>query len=618
MFKRSSSRLGYSLLRSRAQVCVKASLGNSGVLLKRFVSTEPEKVFSKITDENDSQREGIFKYSWGSWLVNNEFEREKRTTRFSIEGLSSVVNDLYKDVMNFKTDASKKLIFKPNSTVTLADNASAALLDRLNAKEGLVQIKTIASIHEGKHHRIYKISTSVPSESFILRIPYTKIDQTATDYIPNRIKSEVATMDFIANKAKNLTIPKVYSYSTTPENPLKWPYILEEYIEGDLLMKKWDPLVDDDPNGKPPSDKLKNIIDIVADLHKEINSIKFETKDILGGGSIYFKDDIDPKLTTGSIIDDKWVIGPVMERAFWRKKESMKGIKSEFLGPWNKIGSEMDLVKNLGAIELENAKIRLLETADSELKEMINGQVQSFENLIKLAPKLFSSSNSKIPNIKDLLRPTLFHPDLDPMNIIVNKTTGKRVLLDFEGSVIKPFILQSSPRFVEYNGPKIYNIKNDVPDFEKMNENEKAQYLFIYKRTRNEYLWENALNERLPTLITSMAPPIKLLRSPYIFAAERKTEDGYLLIDESLIQLKQVWSELFKHRLVQSKDIPITMTDEQIKKHVQDMNKLNDKLMKNPFAATQGWIPQDMFDNLLKAGMLVKDKDGNYTTKLVK
>lgn len=158
-------------------------------------------------------------------------------------------------------------------------------------------------------------------------------------------------------------------------------------------------------------------------------------------------------------------------------------------------------------------------------------------------------------------------------------------------------------------------MKEDVPDYEKLSEEERAQYDFMYKRTRNQYLWEAALNERSKQLISAVAPPVKLLRSPYISAVERKSDEEYLLIDEALIQLSEVWDVFAKNGLVKSPTFPIKLSKEQVEKHSKDLNAFHEKLITRPFAATQGWIPQDMFENLVKAGILSKGKDGNYSVK---
>lgn len=123
------------------------------------------------------------------------------------------------------------------------------------------------------------------------------------------------------------------------------------------------------------------------------------------------------------------------------------------------------------------------------------------------------------------------------------------------------------------------------------------------------------MNENNSQLITAVAPPVKLLRSPYIAAVERKTEEEYLLVDESLLQLKEVWDIFAQNDLVKQKKFPLNYTKEDIERHVKDLQNLHEKLISTPFAATQGWVPQDMFDQFLKSGIIVKQENGDYIVK---
>ena len=602
---------------SRANVCVRTPVVVKRLNTARFISNEPTKVFTKLSDVDDSQRDQIFKYSWGTWLKNDKIEKEKRTTRFSIEGLNDVLNALYTESKTAAKTADSGVLPDPirnprNSVVILPNNLGIDNVGVLGSGEDFVQLRTISSIHEGKHHRIYLLTTNVPDRAFVLRIPYPR---DPPQILSSRIKSEVATADYVAQRCA-INTPKVYMYSPDTANPLGTPFILEEYIEGDLLMKKWDPLANDESEGIPPK-QLKEVIDLVADIHAKLNSTQFDTV-----GSLYFKDDIDTAgIETPTIIENRWIVGPVTERSFWRQKGNILTEIESYVGPWKDgkgIGSLM--VEKLATIERDNAKHRLalLEAgASSEIdkKDTIEGQIASFERLIKLAPALFSFSTTspEIPNGDEILKPTLYHPDLDPMNIIISKKDGEPYLIDFEGSVIKPFILQTSPKFVDYDGPTIFNLKEDIPDYDKLTEDQKLQAQFIYKRTRNQYLWESAMNERLPKLITSMAPAMKLLRSPYTAANERKTDDEYVFLNECMIQLGRFWEDLFKNKLVGVKEYPVEFTEDEITKNTEAMLELNEKLISAPFAATQGWIPQDMFDDLLQNGIIQKDEDGNYS-----
>lgn len=583
----------------------------------RFISEKPPQTFTKLSDENDPERDAFFKYSWGSWLKNDKQEKDRRVTRFSIEGLTDILNDLYaqsRELTKVTKDGQiKPPSYNPNLTVSLPHNLTAKQVGSVNPNEK-VRITSMASIHEGKHHRIYKVDTNL-DRAFVLRIPYALDNEKTVAY---RLKSEVATLDF-ADLKLGLKVPKVFCYGANALNPVRQPFVLQEYIDGQLLMRDWSPLAEDSEAGKP-DESLRKVIEKISDLQKNLLSAEFNEF-----GSLYFAKDCDTsdkpayQGESNPDLQNRWRVGPTVERCFWRSKSALKfDEQKKFLGPWS-IDSPMDIIKNTGLIEAENARARLaLKEAGSSPEAVdevsLKEQITTFENLARLAPSLFNRNTRAIPNVQDLLKPRLNHPDLDPLNVLISKE-GTPYLLDFEGTSIKPFIIQNAPQFVAYDGLKVYNLKEDVPDYEKLSDGEKVQYDFMYKRTRNQYLWESALNERLPKLISAVAPPVKLLRSPYIAAVEKKIDEEYLLVDEALIQLKEVWEILAKNGLVPTEKYPLEYTKEQIEKHTKDLNSFHEKLVSTPFAATRGWIPQDMFDNLVKAGILVKDASGDYYIK---
>lgn len=623
---------------------------NAGCFGRRYISKEPEKVYTNLADVSDPKRDNFFKYTWGTWLKNDKLEKDKRMTKFSLSGLNSVLDDIYVQATtntksNFtgkKNDEGKgnerplsSPLVNKNRTISLPNNIEVDKLGTLNPNEKTVTIKTIASIHEGKHHRIYKVQTNLSDEkSFVLRIPYALDDDKAT--IAHRIRSEVATLDFLDLQLK-INVPRVICFAPDEGNPLGVPFILQEHINGSLLMKDWNPLLDDKTlkienaegtTENPELKSLSSVIRTVADFHAKLNSVSFN-----GAGSLYFKNDeaLKTEKTIENIssdisseLKDRWVLGPAVERRLWKRKNNLNlHDKLALLGPWEdkaESSTVSQILKDTAALELKNAKKRLelfeakgkdAKATEVELKE----QITTFENVEKVAPILISSKMTAIPNIKELTKPTLFHPDLDPMNILLGNEENKPYLLDLEGAVVKPFILQSSPQFVAYDGPKVYNLKNDIPEFDKLSEEEKKHYEFMYKRTRNQFLWEKAVNERLPELIMTVAPPVKVLRRPYTSMLEQKTDKDYILIDDSLLQLREAWSFFFKNGLVTEQNFPLEFSDEQVKKHADDLNSLHEKLVSSPFAATEGWIPQDMFENLLNGGILVKESNGDYTIK---
>lgn len=209
---------------------------------KRFISNKPNEVFTKLTNDNDPKRDAFFKYTWGSWLKNDKQEKEKRFTKFSIEGLNRILNDIYIQSNEMAKAPDGKIlppVFNKNLTVSLVNNVVPKNIGKINPNEK-VQVTTLSSIHEGKHHRIYKVDTNL-NKAFILRIPYPLENENTLSY---RIRSEVATMDF-ADLKLGIKVPKIFCYGVNSLNPVRQPFVLQEFIEGELLMKDWDPLIED-------------------------------------------------------------------------------------------------------------------------------------------------------------------------------------------------------------------------------------------------------------------------------------------------------------------------------------------------------------------------------------
>ena len=279
----------------------------------RCISNKPNEVYTELSDENDPQRDAFFKYTWGSWLSNDSQEKEKRLTKFSIIGLTDVISDLLvQSRAQAKETQDNKSIpapsYNPNLTVSLPHNLSVANMGTLNPDEAL-KVTAMASIHEGKHHRIYKVDTNA-GKAFVLRIPYATTSEAAISY---RLKSEVATMDF-ADLKLGLKVPKVFCFGANALNPIRQPFVLEEYIEGRLLMRDWTPLEDDAPDKKSHLTKLNKVIEPLSQFQSKLLSIEFNQF-----GSLYFAKDCPESETPAydgeenESLQNRWRIGPSVE-----------------------------------------------------------------------------------------------------------------------------------------------------------------------------------------------------------------------------------------------------------------------------------------------------------------
>lgn len=572
------------------------------VAARRWASESTTEIFTKINDANDPARDQFFKYTWGSWMKNDKVQKARRETRFSIEGVS---------------DFFSKLKISDSATLPepqALDNGMWILPNNLNENvigNGDFNVKSIASIHEGKHHRIYKLALASGKE-FVLRIPYKLESDFAID---NKIKSEVATMDFLSVKL-GASVPKVIAYGVNRINPLKSPFIFMEYVEGDLLMKQWDPLV---AEGEDSNQKLKAVIDPIVEFQDKLLEVTFNRL-----GSLYFFDDVSvenqavvPYEESDETLKNRWRIGPSVESVFSKNKKHMVSSHIKALsGPWDSVER---MVEDIASVQLESLKSRLaLAQADasSQVESIadLNKQIQTFENFKIMSTKLFNPNSPSIMNVQELFKPRLYVPDLDPLNVIVDAKTSKPVFVDFEYSTIKPFLLHAYPSFVAYQGAKLFNLQEDVPGFDEMDDVEKHQYLFMFYKTRNERLWELALNAKRHNLIAVASPHIKVLKAPYLQTLECKNDKDYMFVENAIVQLQPMWDTYVANQLSNATEesFPIEYTGEYLDEHQADLEAYQAEVASTPFAATGGWIPQDMFAVLKEQGILVEDGDGDY------
>ncbi|KAI3405341.2 AIM9 [Candida oxycetoniae] len=572
-------------------------------------ASKPKEVYTKLSDLDDPARSKFFQYSWGSWLQNDKLQKKQRETVFSIEGLTSFLHEINTLRSSSTTPEAPK---EHKGIFVLQNNVTD---DIVGDKENSPLVKSISSIHEGKHHRIYKVSLANGKE-LVLRIPY-KLDSDAA--IASKIRSEVATMDFLDLKL-NLNVPKVVAYGPTRNNEIGSPFMLQEFIEGELLMKKWHPL---EADSEKTESNLKQVIDPIAKFQDKVLSPTF-TK----FGSLYFYNDVSLQLQeqepyegeTNEALAKRWRIGKSVEKHFTKGKNKLpQGVIDEHSGPWD-ASNPLEVMSSVANIELENAKHKLaIVDADAgdvaEKKDLLKDQITTFEHLKQITPKLLNPKSKSIKNVEKLFQPKLYVPDLDPLNVI-DSTKGEPYFIDFEGSTIKPFVLTSYPNFVAYHGAKVYNLKEDIPGFDEMDPVEKQQYEFMYYKTRNERLWEVELNKNRHELIAIASPHLKVLKSPYLQALDLKHPKDYLYVEGSIIQLQAMWEAYVANELANQdsndKEFPVKYDETFLDQHQSKLSEHQLETVSSPFGATGGWLPQDMFDTLKQQGIIVDIGDGNY------
>ncbi|KAK7203265.1 altered inheritance of mitochondria protein 9, mitochondrial [Myxozyma melibiosi] len=541
-------------------------------------ATKNDDSFVEINSASEKEREDFFSYTWGSWLKNDKQEKEKRYTPFSVEG----INDVVRQFRNEK------------------DTVAPA------------QVKSVASLSEGKHHRIYLVQMDDQSQ-YILRIPYPL--DLSWEARRARMQSEVATMDFMRKKW-DMRIPKVVSWSPTADNPIRREYMMMEYVSATNLMSKWHPIQGSIADRAPA-------LGVVVNLLEGILATRFN-----GFGSLYFTENVDAKLQDklpyegeeDKELVDRWRLGPSVESSFWQNGIDHEG--STDRGPWY---DPHDYLVAVAKAHITAYRVLLSDpmVATSELGLFLPTWLDTYEKYAYVAPRLIPD----VPADSDLLSPRLYHPDMDPTNILVkiaeakgdattpftipgtNKAYTDPYLLDWEGASIKPYFLHGAPKFINYTGYKIYK-PEEVDQYDLLPDQQKQQIDYMIAATANQYSFEFLIKHHFPTLINAFSPHAKTLREPYKIA----TASDYKYHPLEIVDLRDSLIKLQQSKPVELKDLDQkgVFTEDDIEKHQIIAGEWDKTVHQTPFYSTKGWLPQDMFEDLVKSKELVKDANGNY------
>lgn len=159
-----------------------------------------------------SEMSSVFNYTSGRWLWNEETQLAARSISFDVEAL--------------KKTACRALHAQSCTSLQKIGEGGSNKALRLTMDDGRTLIAKLPHPNAGPA----KLTTS----------------------------SEVATMDY-ARSVLNLPVPKVFSWSSTKDNPVGSEYVLMEEAKGSQLSSVWDglPL-------KRKVDVIRGIVDVEA------------------------------------------------------------------------------------------------------------------------------------------------------------------------------------------------------------------------------------------------------------------------------------------------------------------------------------------------------------------
>ncbi|PPQ80298.1 hypothetical protein CVT26_008826 [Gymnopilus dilepis] len=524
---------------------------------KRRRDTSPESVARDRTNP-------FWNHTTGRWLWNDEINRARRYTPFDIDGL--------KDLACQVCSAGRC-----TSMVQLGNGSKTKVfhLQFDNGKELVARIPTLL---------LGNLRLSIASEA------------ATTEYV--RFRYNEGREESWATPQ----IPRVLSWNPTCRNPVKWPYILTEYIPGGDLQSIWN-----SPACKTMKHTIGNLVKVEDTLLQDTFSHY---------GSLYFTEDVDkfdrdrplyaepPEDPLRIALSHKFRIGEIAHRDWWRGGYcDVPGDR----GPWPDLQSVL-----MGTAEMQLRALRWKKDYNPLFNKSTPDDFDFLSAPLKTTDIIASDL---VPQNETFLRPVLQHPNLSRGNIIVPHDSASisgpdiKGIVDWQGAVIAPFFVQAAeaPAFTTDGPNRMTGDWADPLCFEEedirsnpQEEHERLRMNLMVSRRDTYYtlnVWAKAEARREALLCSPGLPEIaKLYRS-----LPRAIADGPASLRCVLFSIKQKWDSFNP-----SKPCPINMPDED-----QEMSEAEAKIMEGRRSQMQdvlvgigcssdGWVENERYDEAKK------------------
>ncbi|KAF9786065.1 protein kinase subdomain-containing protein PKL/CAK/Fmp29 [Thelephora terrestris] len=402
-----------------------AYLSSSTANFTRTCRRLPRRAFSSVSDSPD----GLFNYTSGHWLVNNDLRLAERRREFDVDELCRLA----------------------------AQSVGRSSQD----------IDTFVKLAEGGFNRSFLITMRGGFE-MVARIPYPV---TVPKFYA--LASEVATMRFL--RSSGLPVPEVYDYSPSPDNAAKTEYIFMEFIRGTNLTDVWMELEEPD---------LASVLRQMVQLESRMMSITFPA-----GGSLYYTKDLEKVAgRTGiPLNDERFCVGPDARLHMWYGRRSQLDVDR---GPYENAEAALVAAARKEMAYLEKFGRPLL-PFQRERRESYEYKEQSPSDHIKNLERYLLIASSLVPKDPALHHFRIRHPDLQPSNVIVLRSSDTNQLkivglLDWQhASILPPFLFAGIPgRLQNYDDPisQALTPPSLPANFDELDESEKSLAMGLYHR----------------------------------------------------------------------------------------------------------------------------------------
>ncbi|OAL43944.1 hypothetical protein IQ07DRAFT_616089 [Pyrenochaeta sp. DS3sAY3a] len=426
------------------------------------------------------------------------------------------------------------------------------------------------------------------------RIPYptTKPKQLV-------IASEVATMDFL--RMNGIPVPKIYGFSTTPDNPAGTEYMFMELAQGSNLGDIWFDL----------SEEARiTVVARLVELESRLFALLFPAS-----GSLYYIKDLDvgtrkveiPTINTSH--ESRFCIGPDTRLSLWYGKRSQLDVDR---GPFTDSAAVLaaGAKKEMTYLTKYGRPIYPFQRLHRELydyqKVSPSEHVKSLGRYLQAVPQITPNDNAA------LTHPTLRHPDLHPNNIFVSDDLSITGLIDWQHCTVLPLFLQCGiPNSLQNYGDKISEdlITPELPqDFDQLSEEKQFEQALLLRRRQLHYFYVAATAKSNPVHYDALTHNFSTLRRKVFDHASSPWEGDNISLKADLINLQKNWCSItasnsnIAHPAKPA--CPITFSEAE----VEDCLRLNaaqleaDKLLQTCRDAigigTEGWVPLDQYDEV--------------------
>ncbi|KAE8140230.1 phosphotransferase enzyme family protein [Aspergillus pseudotamarii] len=454
---------------------------------KGLKQMQPQRSVAKISilcRGKSISREELFAYTNGHFLVNEQWQLDRRYIKFDIDALCDVAASAGGDLSRITTVEKLEGGF-----------SKALLMKKENGKE-----------------IVAKLACRIAGPASLT---------TA---------SEVGVLEYV-RKYTNVPVPRVLSWSSDKSNPVGAEYIILEKAAGIPLFEQWEKMTE--------IEKL-TLTRNLTKLEAQLSAIHFPVY----GGLYHLADAnrLEYQALDENIDPSKmFCIGPSCDRFFTTDQATDLPVPSEELdqGPWNTLSS-------YGIAIAKREKSRILSSRSNSRPLFAKGTIEEQIRLLEITINLMRIMDLH-PILSQFSQPTLWHTDLHMGNIFVASDDNARItsLIDFQSISILPLFLQAQwPIFLK--PPQNYTkglVRPKLPDnINELDKDDRTVTLQEWSQSKLAKGYEVATLLENKRAYSAMNIP-RVFRDIFVRCSEI-SEVGAIPLRECLIEIQRSWLSL--------------------------------------------------------------------------